>query len=281
MKTQATRRGFLGGAAGMLGMTAAGPISAAPDAEDYAGFKLGVATYSLRQFQRGLAIQMIQALNTRHVSVKEFHLSYKLSPAELAKAAAEFQKAGLILNSSGNNAIQKDDEDDIKFYFEYAKNAGIPMLVIAPTHATLPRIEKFVKEYNIKVAIHNHGPEDKHFPSPQSVLDAIKDMDPRVGLCMDLGHSTRAGSNVVADIEKAGSRLLDLHIKDLKNLNGKDTQCAVGEGAMPVPAIFKALKKINFTGCVNLEYEIQANDPLPGMKQSFAYMRGVLAGLKG
>jgi sugar phosphate isomerase/epimerase len=281
MKMKATRRGFLGSAAGMLGMTAAPPVSAAPAGQDYAGFKLGVATYSLRQFQRGLAIKMIKELNTPYVSVKEFHLSYKLSPAELAKAAGEFQKAGLILASSGNNAIQKEDENDIKFYFEYAKNAGIPMLVIAPTHTTLPKIEKFVKEYNIKVAVHNHGPEDKHFPSPQSVLDAVKGMDPRVGLCMDLGHSARTGANVVADIETAGARLLDLHIKDLKDLMGKDTQCAVGEGAMPVPAIFKALKKINFTGCVNLEYEINADDPLPGMKQSFAYMRGVLSGLRG
>ena len=281
MKMKATRRGFLGSAAGMLGMTAASPVFAAPAGQDYAGFKLGVATYSLRQFQRGLAIKMIKELNTPYVSVKEFHLSYKLSPAELAKAAGEFQKAGLILASSGNNAIQKEDENDIKFYFEYAKNAGIPMLVIAPTHTTLPKIEKFVKEYNIKVAVHNHGPEDKHFPSPQSVLDAVKGMDPRVGLCMDLGHSARAGANVVADIETAGARLLDLHIKDLKDLMGKDTQCAVGEGAMPVPAIFKALKKINFTGCVNLEYEIDADDPLPGMKQSFAYMRGVLSGLRG
>jgi sugar phosphate isomerase/epimerase len=281
MTIEATRRGFLGGAAGMLSMAATGVASAAPAGADYAGFKLGVASYSLRQFQRGLAIQMIKVLNTPYVSVKEFHLSYKLSPAELAKAAAEFEKAGLILASSGNNSIQKDDENDIKFYFEYAKNAGIPMLVMAPTRTTLPKIEKFVKEYNIKAAVHNHGPEDKHFPSPQSVLDAVKGMDPRVGLCMDLGHSARTGADVVADIERAGARLLDLHIKDLRNLTGKDTQCAVGEGAMPVPAIFKALKKINFTGCVNLEYEIHAGDPLPGMKQSFAYMRGVLAGLKG
>jgi sugar phosphate isomerase/epimerase len=276
MNIEATRRGFLASTAGALGMS-----GAARPAEDYAGFKLGVATYSLREFQRGLAIKMIKELNAPHVSVKEFHLSYKLSPAELAKAAAEFQKAGLHVASSGNNSIQKDDENDIRSYFEYAKNAGIPMLVIAPTHQTLPKIEKFVKEYNIKIAIHNHGPEDKHFPSPQSVLDAVKNMDPRCGLCMDVGHSARAGSNLVADIERAGARLLDMHIKDLKSLSGKDTQCAVGEGAMPVVEIFKALKRINYTGCVNLEYEINADNPLPGMKQSFAYMRGVLAGLKG
>jgi sugar phosphate isomerase/epimerase len=279
MKIEASRRAFLGGAAGMLGMSAAG--TASPAAGDYAGFHLGVASYSLREFQRGLAIKMIKELNTPYVSVKEFHLSYKLSPAELAKAAGEFKKAGLELASSGNNSIQKDDEKDIRSYFEYAKNAGIPMLVIAPTLQTLPKIERCVKEYNIKIAIHNHGPEDKHFPTPQSVLDAVKNLDPRCGLCMDVGHSARTGADLIKDIERAGPRLLDMHIKDLKNLMGKDSQCVVGEGAMPVVEIFKALKRINYTGCVNLEYEIQADNPLPGMKQSFAYMRGVLAGLKG
>jgi sugar phosphate isomerase/epimerase len=281
MNIETTRRRFLGGAAGFAGAAAASPLSAAPAGADYAQFKLGVASYSLREFQRSLAIKMIQELRTPYVSVKEFHLSYKLTPAELARAAAEFKKAGLQLMSSGNNSIQKDDDADIRNYFEYAKNAGIPMLVIAPTAATLPKIEKHVKEYNIAVAIHNHGPEDKHFPSPQSVLDAIKGMDRRVGLCMDVGHSARAGSKLIADIESAGPRLLDMHMKDLRDFSAKASQCAVGEGIMPVPEIFKALKRINYTGCVNLEYEIHGDDPLPGMQQSFAYMRGVLAGLKG
>jgi sugar phosphate isomerase/epimerase len=280
VRTQITRRALLGGAAGLFAAGSARSAFAA-EAGEYAGFKLGIASYSLREFQRNAAIRMIRELNAPYVSVKEFHLPYLLPPGELAKAAAQFQKAGLTVTSSGNNAMQKDDDADIRSYFEYAKHAGIPMLVIAPTHTTLPKIERFVKEYNIAVAVHNHGPEDRHFPTPQSVLEAVKGMDRRVGLCMDLGHSARAGADLIGSIEQAGPRLLDMHIKDLKDFSAKAAQCGVGEGAIPVREIFKALKKVGYTGCVNLEYEIHADNPLPGMKQSLAYMRGVLAGLRG
>ena len=44
---------------------------------------------------------------------------------------------------------------------------------------------------------------------------------------------------------------------------------------------FRELKKANYQGGVMLEYEIDDLDPLPGMIKSFAYMRGVLAGLRG
>jgi len=278
-RTEPTRRGFLGVAVGMAGLAAA-PAGAVIENEPL-GFKLGVASYSLREFQRGLAIKMIQQLGTPYVSVKEFHLRYVETPAELEKGRKEFEKAGLKIMSGGNISLQRDDAADIRKYFEYAKTCGMPMIVCAPTHQNLKKLEAAVKEYNIKAAIHNHGPEDKHFPTPQSVLEAIKDLDPRVGLCMDVGHSARTGVDVVKSIAEAGPRLLDMHIKDLLDFSGKDSQCAVGEGKMPVAAIFQQLRKIGFTGCVNLEYEIHASDPLPGMHKSFAYMRGVLAGLRG
>ena len=136
-----------------------------------------------------------------------------------------------------------------------------------------------MKEYNIKLAIHNHGPEDKNFPSPFDVLAAVKNLDPRIGLCIDLGHSLRAGADVVAAIHAAGPRLYDLHIKDLADASAKESQVAVGEGVMPVRAIFQALMDTHYPGNVDLEYEIHADDPMPGVVESFAYMRGVLAGM--
>jgi sugar phosphate isomerase/epimerase len=129
------------------------------------------------------------------------------------------------------------------------------------------------------VAIHNHGTEDHNFPSPYDVLAVVKDMDPRMGLCIDIGHTVRTGTDVVKAVLDAGPRLHDMHAKDLRDLKAKDSQVIVGEGAIPIPAIFRALDTIHYQGYVNLEYEIDAADPLPGMKQSFAYMRGVLAGL--
>ncbi len=179
----------------------------------------------------------------------------------------------------GNISFDKDDEADIRSKFEYAKRAGMPLIVCAPTHATLPKLEKFVKEFNIKIAVHNHGPEDKHFPTPQSVLKVVKNMDPRCGLCIDIGHTARTGVDVVESIAEAGSRLLDMHVKDLRDLSVKDSQCDCGDGKMPFPAIFQQLVKMGYQGCCNLEYEINDSNPMPGMQKSFSYMRGVLAGL--
>lgn len=279
MKFESTRRGFLGSAAGILGLAASSGSAGAAINNESAGFKLGVASYSLREFQRALAIKMIKELQTPYVSIKEFHLPYILPPAEIEKGRKEFEKAGLKIMSGGNISLPKNDLADIRKYFEYAKNAGMPMIVCAPTHENIDKLEALVKEYNIKAAIHNHGPEDKHFPTPQSVLEVVKGRDPRLGLCMDIGHSARTGVDVVKTMVEAGDRLLDMHVKDLKDLSAKGSQCDVGEGAMPFPAIFRQLKKMGYTGCVNLEYEIHGDDPLPGMQKSFSYMRGVLAAL--
>jgi sugar phosphate isomerase/epimerase len=267
----------LGAAAMVLGKSAVFPVKAAPAKEEK--LKLGVASYSLRAFKRPEAIQMINDIGAKYVSIKSFHLDYNLNPQEIAAAAAEFENAGLTIVGGGVITLDKDDDEDIKKYFEYAKKAKMPLMTIAPTRETLPRIEKFVKQYDIKVAVHNHGPEDKNFPAPSDAIKVIKNMDPRVGVCIDVGHTTRTGNDIIKEIADAGKRVLDFHIKDLKDLMDKDSQCNVGEGAMPVAEIFKQLIKMNYQGYVNLEYEINVENPLEGMKLSFAYMHGVLAGI--
>jgi sugar phosphate isomerase/epimerase len=277
MSFQLNRRGFLA-AAGMTGL--GGPLSGTAAEAPADAIKLGVASYSLREYNRALAIRCIKELRTTFVSVKEFHLPYRSSPQELTEGRKEFQAAGLKIVSGGNIGLQKEDPADIRRYFEYARMCGMPMMVCAPTHANLGTVEKFVKEYDIRIAIHNHGPEDKQFPTPQSVLKVVRDMDPRCGLCMDVGHSARAGADVVESIAEAGGRLFDMHIKDLRSFQEQDSQCDVGEGIMPIPRIFKQLIKMGYQGYVNLEYEINGDNPLPGMKNSFSYMRGVLAGLR-
>jgi sugar phosphate isomerase/epimerase len=278
-----SRREFLKTAAiGAAALTLSTPAAACDSrAEPGAapGIKLGVATYSLRELSRADAIAAVRALRARYVSVKSFHLPYESTPAELAAGRRQFEEAGLQIVGGGVITLQQDD-DDIRTYFEYARNCGMPLMVIAPTPTTLPRIERFVREYDIAVAIHNHGPEDRYFPGPRAALPVIRDMDPRVGLCVDLGHTTRTGVDVVEALAEAGDRVLDVHIKDLRDLLDRESQCVVGEGAMPVPAIFRQLGSMGYSGYVNLEYEIDASDPLPGMLRSFAYMRGVLAGLR-
>jgi sugar phosphate isomerase/epimerase len=263
------------GEAGAAGATA----TSSPRGSAETPVRLGVASYSLRELPRDQAIAAIQEIGARYVNIKSFHLPYESTPEELDAGRQTFEAAGLQIVGGGTITLQNDDDDDIRTYFEYAKHSGMPLMVIAPTARTLPRIERFVIDYDIKVAIHNHGPEDPHFPGPQDALPIIQDMDPRVGLCVDVGHTTRTGIDIVEAISMAGDRVLDLHIKDLRDLNDKGSQCIVGQGAMPIPDIFRQLEAMDFAGYVNLEYEIDAKDPVPGMRQSFAYMRGVLAGL--
>lgn len=244
-----------------------------------AAIKLGVASYSLREFPLDKALVMMKALRTPYVNLKSVHMPYDKTPAELAAIRQTIEAAGFQIVGGGTITFDKDTDADVEKYFAYAKNAGMPTIVCTMEHSILPRVEKYAKQYDIKVAIHNHGPEDKHFPSPYDVLKAVNGMDPRMGLCMDIGHATRAGANIVQAVLDAGPRLLDMHIKDLADGTARDSQVAVGEGKLPIPALFRALQKINFAGYVNLEYEINAKDPLPGMQVSFAYMRGVLAGM--
>jgi sugar phosphate isomerase/epimerase len=278
MSIQTSRREWVGGA--FAALASAGLSHAAPRSDDEAGLKLGVASYSLRKLSRADAIKALEALNVKYVNIKEFHAPLTSSPAELAQAGKDFESAGIRIIGVGNISFQKDDEGEMRRNFEYAKALGAPVIVMAPTHITAPKIEKFVKEYDIKAAIHNHGPEDKHFPAPADVLKVVKSMDTRMGLCVDLGHTTRTGTDAVESLKQAGNRLHDIHIKDLSDLMKRDSQVAVGDGAMPVPAIFRYLLKSGYKGGVMLEYEINADNPLPGMQKSFAYMRGVLSALK-
>lgn len=243
------------------------------------GFTVGVCSYTFREFQRKMAIDLMKQMGVKVISVKDVHLSYSLPADELRKAADEFRKAGFTIASAGNTDLKSEDPAVLRRYFEYARICGIPMLVAAPTHAVLPQVERLAKEFDMKVAIHTHGPEDPNFPVPKVVLEAVKGMDPRMGMCMDVGHSMRGGADVVAEISNAGARLFDVHMKDLKNGKEKDSQCPVGEGVMPVVEIFRQLRKSGYRGSVNLEYEIESENPLAGAQHSMGYLKGVAAAL--
>jgi sugar phosphate isomerase/epimerase len=241
--------------------------------------KLGVATYSLRKLSRADAIDTIKRLKVRYVNIKEAHLPLKSTPEEIKRGRQDFVDAGLTILGGGNISFQVDDEQDIRRKFEYAKLAGMPLIVCAPTHVTLPKLEAFVKEYNIKIAVHNHGPKDP-FPAPHDALEMVKDMDPRCGLCVDIGHASEAGADVVAQIREAGPRVLDMHVKDMRNPRDMNTQVPVGDGVLPIPDIFRELIRMRYAGGVMLEYEIDPENPYPGMKKSFDYMRRTLAQIK-
>jgi sugar phosphate isomerase/epimerase len=241
---------------------------------------LGLASYTFRNFTRAELIGFLKQLNVADLNCKDVKDHLPMDPTLEADALAEYAAAGIKLHAAGTIAFPKDDDDDIRAKFEYAKRAGIRVIVAGdPAPATLPRIEKFVREYDIRIAIHNHGPEDKLYPSPFDVLKAVKQMDPRIGCCIDVGHAARAGTNLVEAIHAAGPRLYNMHAKDLTSFASKESQVPVGEGILPFREMFEALIRIGYKGFVDLEYEIHPDDPMPGVIESFAFMRGVLDGM--
>jgi len=225
-------------------------------------------------------IGFMKQLNVVALNAKDVKDHLPMTTEEEATALADYAAASIKLHAAGAIYFAKDEDADIRTKFEYCKRAGIGVIVAGdPAPETLPRIEKFVNEYDIRIAIHNHGPEDKLWHSPLDVLKAVKNMDPRIGCCIDVGHTVRAGTDVVQAINEAGPRLFNVHMKDLTNFESKESQVAVGDGIMPVRKMFEALIAIRYKGFVDLEYEIHPDDPMPGVIASFAYMRGVLAGM--
>jgi sugar phosphate isomerase/epimerase len=225
-------------------------------------------------------IGFMKQFNVFALNAKDVKDHLPMDAQQEAAALADYAAAGIKLHAAGAIYFAKDEDADIRSKFEYCKRAGIAVIVAGdPAPETLPRMEKFAKEYDIRIAVHNHGPEDKLWPSPLDVLKAVKGMDPRIGCCIDVGHTVRAGTDVVQAIHEVGPRLLSMHMKDLTNFQSKESQVAVGEGIMPVRKMFEALIAAKYQGSVDLEYEIHPDDPMPGVIASFAYMRGVLAGM--
>ena len=251
-----------------------------PSADQASPIRLGVASYTFRNFTRAQLIAFMKQLNVFALNAKDVKDHLPMDSREEAAALADYAASGVNLHAAGTIYFAKDEDADIRTKFEYCKRGGISVIVAGdPTPETLPRIEKFAKEYDIRIAIHNHGPEDKLWHSPLDVLKAVKDMDPRMGCCIDVGHTVRAGTDVVQAIHAAGPRLFNLHMKDLTDFESKGSQVAVGDGIMPVRRMFEALTAIKYKGFVDLEYEVHPDDPMPGVISSFAYMRGVLAGV--
>jgi sugar phosphate isomerase/epimerase len=284
MRENVSRRRFLQGSA----LAAAGAsiprssLALAPSQETGrpCPFQLGIATYTFRAFPRDKMIGFLKQLNINQINAKDVKDHLPSDPQQEEAALRDYGAADIKLHAAGAIYFRKDEDEDIRAKFEYCKRAGIGVIVAGdPTPETLPRVEKFVKQYDIRIAIHNHGPEDPVWPSPLDILKLVKNLDPRIGCCIDVGHTVRAGTDVVEAINAVGPRLFNVHIKDLADFKAKESQVAVGRGLMPVRAIFAALAKIGYKGFVDLEYEIHEDDPMPGVIESIAYMRGVLAGL--
>jgi sugar phosphate isomerase/epimerase len=277
MAVKKTRRDFLQLAG--VGAIAAGLNPAVTIAEETragkAKFNLGMASYTLRKFNLEQTIAMTKRLGLKYICLKDFHLSLKSSKEEIDQATAKVKESGLVLYAGG--VIYMKTEADVTQAFDYAKQAGLKMIVGAPNPELLGLVEKKVAEYDIKVAIHNHGPGDQLYPTPENVYEKIKMLDKRIGLCIDIGHTQRSGIDPSQPAEKFADRLMDVHIKDIDAATAGGKTIEMGRGVIDIVKFVRTLIKINFSGVTAFEYEKDETDPLAGVAESVGYVRGVLA----
>jgi sugar phosphate isomerase/epimerase len=240
-------------------------------------FNLGLASYSLRKFNLDQTLAMTKRVGLKYIAFKSFHLPLESTQAEIQESIAKVKEAGLELYGGG--VIYMNTQDEVNRAFDYAKAAGMKIIIGAPQHELLPLVNKKVQEYDIKLAIHNHGPGDKIYPTPASVYEKIKDLDKRIGLCDDIGHTQRSGVNPSESATEFADRLLDVHIKDVSQATAKGGGVEVGRGVIDIPGYLRTLIKIGYKGVLAFEYEKDADDPLPGLAESIGYVKGVMAAI--
>jgi inosose dehydratase len=274
------RRNFLKAAG--LGMAAAAvpglanaSVSRAVGEKGKFGFELGVASYSLRNFSQEEALDMTVRCGIKRICFKSMHLPLDSDKATIKNAAAACKAKEIALYGGG--VIYMKSKEQVDNAFEYAKAAGMAMIVGVPNHELLEYVEGKVKESDIKLAIHNHGPGDKLYPSAESAYDLIKNLDKRMGLCIDIGHTKRIDRDPEQDVKDFFDRVFDVHIKDVTSNKKEGKTCIIGRGVINFPSFLKSMVDLGYKGTLALEYEAEGKDPLPGMMESFGYVKGILA----
>ena len=263
-------------APGAWGAAAVAAEGRSPD--PWRGFKAGVASYTLRKFPLEGAIRSIQRVGLRYVSIKDFHLPLNSTPEQRRSVATRFKEAGITPLSCGNITME-NDAANVRRAFEYARDVGLPTIVCSPHPDSMPILDAMVKEFDIRLAIHNHGPEDKRFPSPYDVWKAVERYDRRIGLCIDVGHTARAKVDPAEAIRRCRERLYDLHIKDIDSTAPDGKTVEGGRGVLDLGSVLRALLQVGYPHLLSFEYEKDEDDPLPGLAETVGYTKGLLAGL--
>lgn len=236
--------------------------------------RLGLASYTVRKMNLDEALAVCKRLEFKHISLKDFHLKLTSTDAQIAEAVKKCTDAGVELGSGG--VIYMKSEAEVDAAFEYARKAGMNMIIGVPQHELLPYAEKKVKETNIRLAIHNHGPGDLVYPSCESAYVLIKDRDKRMGLCLDIGHTQRIKRDPSADLKDYFDRIFEIHIKDVSLADKEGKTVEIGRGVIDIPNFLKLVVKLKYAGILSFEYEKDENDPVPGLAESLGYVKGVL-----
>jgi sugar phosphate isomerase/epimerase len=252
-------------------------VSASRASKSEFDFQLGVASYTLRKFTTEQALDMTLRCGVNRITFKSMHLPLDSGAASIKSTLDLCKKKGVTLYGAGVITMKtKEDADEA---FEYAKAAKLDMIIGVPYPEVLEYVEKLVKQYDIKLAIHNHGPGDDLYPSAESIYSKIKDLDKRMGICLDIGHTQRINRDPVKDFKDYFNRIFDVHIKDVfpTDDHPEGTTCIMGRGNIDLVSFFKTVIDLDYKGTLALEYEADADAPLPGMMESFGYVKGILA----
>ncbi len=241
-------------------------------------FKIGMAGFTFLKFDIDKALETLQRTDVHYLCIKDFHLAMNSTAEQIAAFHAKLKAKGVTGYAVG--PIYMKSEAEIDRAFEYAKNVGVQLIIGVPNYELLPYVDKKVKEYGFNYAIHLHGPDIATYPDADDVWNHVKDLDPRIGMCLDIGHDTRNGKDPVADLKKYQSRVFDIHIKDVTGTTKLGYSLEVGRGVINFPAFVKMLRKVNYSGVCSLEHEKDMTDPFMGIAESIGYFRGIIEATK-
>lgn len=238
-------------------------------------FTVGMAGYTFLKFDVDKTIEIMKRVGVTKLSLKDFHMPMNSTQEQISAILAKFRSAGINVYTVG--VIYMKTRESVDQAFEYAKMAGVKMIVGAPNYELLPYVEEKIKSYDFKLAIHNHGPDNPLFPNATDIWDHIKDLDSRIGICIDIGHTTRDGQDPSVDIMKYKARIYDVHIKDVDKAAKEGKTVEIGRGIIDIPKVIATLRKIKYSGSCSLEFEKDMNDPMAGIAESIGYFKGVMA----
>jgi inosose dehydratase len=272
-----TRRGFLGAAVGAAGASlVAGKLQSACGADAAAKksrFPLGLQSYTFREFPVDKAIDMAKELGFPQIEFSVKHFPPGSSDERIEAMKTKMAAAGMRISAHGVNEFGKDHEANRRV-FVFARKIGVRNLSAYPSEDAFDSLEKLVAEFDIRIAIHNHGP-GALYDKIADVLTAIKGRDPRIGACADLGHYIRSAEDPVKAITVLNDRLYGVHLKDFAEQKADSRGVILGKGHLDVEGVYKALAKVNFPadGALSLEYEENPRNPVPDVKECIAVAR--------
>jgi sugar phosphate isomerase/epimerase len=264
-----TRRDLLRGA-GATALLAALPrhLLAAGD-PNYADFNMGLQTYTLRAFTFEETLAHLKDFGLKYGQFFSKQLPITDDPSKIDAAKQKLKDAGVQILSWGVQGFSKDAEKTKKA-FEFAKAMGFSVYSANPSADSFESLAALTKEYGIKIAIHNHGPDDRTYGRLEQVQKAVEKWPVQIGACVDTGHVLRSGEDPVAWIRALGPRVHDVHLKDYSDAK---TEHVLGQGKLDILGVLKALREAKFSGILAVEYEKNEKDPIADVKECLAAVR--------